>query len=73
MKNTEHYKQKGRAAYAAGIVRIPVSSPRGWQQAAERAGYAQAKAEWKAANPGADELAAMADKNHAFCMQAIAR
>lgn len=37
----------------------------------ERAGYMQAREEWKAANPGADELKAMFNKNDVFCMKAL--
>jgi len=67
----KHYAEKGKRAYLAGIVRIPIAAPRGWQQAAERAGYKQARDEWRAANPGADELHAMREKNEAFCRQAL--
>lgn len=72
MQRAEIYREKGREAYRAGIVRIAIAEPRGWQQKAERAGYDEARAAWKAANPGADELEAMAEKNRQFCMRALA-
>lgn len=73
MQRAEIYREKGREAYRAGIVRIAIAEPRGWQQKAERAGYDEARAAWKAANPGADEFEAMAEKNREFCMRAIKR
>lgn len=70
-RNAQHYQAIGRREYEAGRVIIPIAAPRGWQQAARRAGYAQARDAWRAANPGADEWAAMAEKNRAFCLRAV--
>lgn len=67
MKNAQHYKEKGARAYAIGIVRFTIAPPRGWQQAAERAGYQDARAKWKAENLGADEWEAALKRNRAFC------
>ena len=72
-RNAQHYQAIGRREYEAGRVIIPIAPPRGWQHAAQRDGYAQARAVWKAANPGADELAAMREKNRAFCLRALGR
>lgn len=72
-KNKDYYREKGSAAYAAGIVFNPAFTCTSWQQEAERAGYMQAREEWKAANPGADELKAVFNKNNVFCMKALDR
>lgn len=73
MKNKDHYIERGRAAYAAGIVSYPVFTCKSWQKEAERVGYMQAREEWKAANPGKNELKEMFNKNNVFCMKAAGR
>lgn len=70
-RNAAHYQAIGRGYYEAGIVVI-YGAPRSWQHAARIAGYKNARAQWQAANPGADELAAMREKNRAFCARALA-
>lgn len=72
-RNKDYYMEKGRAAYAAGIVRNPAFTCKSWQQEAERAGYMKAREEWKKENPGADELKVMFNKNNVFCMKALDR
>ena len=70
-RDAAYYRGIGRAAYEAGIV-VMHGAPRSWQHAARIAGYKAARAQWQGANPGADEWAAMAEKNRAFCASALA-
>lgn len=65
------YRERGARAYEIGILRIPVFSSRGWQQSAEREGYADARAKWKAANPNSDEWAAAHERAQKSARQAI--
>lgn len=72
-KTKQDYRATGARAYAIGVIRIPAGPVRGWQHAAEREGYAQARADWRAANPGADELGAATERNRAACLRVMGR
>ncbi len=68
--NREHYEKIGRSLYGAGLL-IFFGAPNSWQESARQRGYKEARKEWRAKHPKADELSAASARNKAFCAQAL--
>ena len=70
-KNKAYYAAQGQAIYESGII-VTFGAPRGWQHAAQIAGYNKTRDAWKAKNPEGDEWDAARERNRKFCEAGLA-